>query len=329
MKKSVLSRTIIRKIKEYVGTILWNNFTYIKRENSLTVLMLHRVFTDNKLVIGDKNLCISAGKLEKVINVLSSKFTFCDLYNRPSILNNCSLSITFDDGWQDNYPFAMQYLVKKHIPFTIFLTAGLINTNKNLWFHSLDILADFVETVKIIDFFKETIPCSEKTENLTDMINQLKKYPIGKIESFIDKAENRFNINLMESQQRTLLNWDEITELTNAEASFGSHGMKHAIMPVLNDTEMIFEAAQSWNVLQNRIKTFIPIYSFPNGSYSKECIDICKKYGYKSGLSANLQMQQFDDNFKIIPRISISEQMSISLIKYRICSAHLKKKQVR
>lgn len=327
MGKTDFVRKIVRNVREATGHILWKYFSNtIIRKNTLTVLMLHRVIPNADNLIGDHHLCISTSKLETTLDSLRKKLTPYDLYDRPVTLPDRGMSITFDDGWQDNYTVAKQVFFKNGIPFTIFLTAGLIGTNKNLWFHALDLLFNSVEHQRIVGYFRDLLPIPDKINDISEIIPALKKLQINKIDDIISDAEKKFNIIVRNSQEPTILTWAQVAELAECGATFGSHGIRHAIMPVLNTAGKLFEAEESWKVLKSKVKTFIPVYSFPNGLYSKECIDICKKCGYKFGLSANLDMQQYDENFKILPRISIGEAMSVNFIKYKICLAHLRKR---
>src|SRR5690606_32629403 len=51
--------------------------------------------------------------------------------NRRNAGRACA--VTFDDGWRDNYQFALPVLVETRTPATVFLVSDLIGTDRLFW----------------------------------------------------------------------------------------------------------------------------------------------------------------------------------------------------
>lgn len=74
-------------------------------------------------------------------------------YQRPTL--------TFDDGYRDNYEIAYPILKKFDVPFTIFVTTGLIDRTRTLptWWH---VLEDVIDRNVFIEYKGVTLASSTK-----------------------------------------------------------------------------------------------------------------------------------------------------------------------
>jgi peptidoglycan/xylan/chitin deacetylase (PgdA/CDA1 family) len=101
----------------------WNIISPIRnyfRNNWFTVILYHKIEPE---------------LFRKHVNYYESNFRICHLnllkkhfkYNTPLPRN--TLIITFDDGWRSNYDL-LPIIEEKRVPITIFITTGLIGTNK-------------------------------------------------------------------------------------------------------------------------------------------------------------------------------------------------------
>ena len=69
--------------------------------------------------------------LKKKFEVVHLEELLSNVLSGRQIGRHCA--ITFDDGWLDNYTQAFPILTKYQIPATIFLSTGLIGTNRLFW----------------------------------------------------------------------------------------------------------------------------------------------------------------------------------------------------
>jgi peptidoglycan/xylan/chitin deacetylase (PgdA/CDA1 family) len=95
-----------------------------------------------------------------------------DFYENGAPLPDRCLFITFDDGWKSNYEL-LPFLEERGIPITIFLTTGLIGSNKSpaplLAYNSLD--SEDVDTVDYPSFGDRTLLTSEEIREMSDHVN--------------------------------------------------------------------------------------------------------------------------------------------------------------
>jgi peptidoglycan/xylan/chitin deacetylase (PgdA/CDA1 family) len=102
---------------------IWGTLTPLRnfvRRNWFTFILYHQI--EPKL-------------FEKHIKYLEKQYNITNLehlrkhYQDGSPLPRNPLFITFDDGWRSNYKL-LSFIKKKQVPVTIFLTLGLLGTNK-------------------------------------------------------------------------------------------------------------------------------------------------------------------------------------------------------
>ena len=300
--------------------------------------MFHRVLDTNHHNSFDIDICITCNNFDEIITFLKRHFEIVDIMEgieRKDFKKHIPCAITFDDGWLDNYEFAFPILKKHGVPATIFLCAGMVGTHRKFWFErTFNLINNVVKNKngfsQIKKYFEVIIP-KERLETIEDkkaflwqINNELKKKHPHHISDFIDEAEAHFSVK--QDENRSLMNWKEIREMSGANISFGSHGMNHHILTVLTKEERYYEIKQSKKILDGKDINFVPIFSFPNGNYDQETIDIAEEAGYKILLTASINKCGEGQSKDLRHRINISNLTPTTLnqIFYQIIRAKIK-----
>ena len=104
---------------------------------SARILYYHRVNDDNDPFFP----AISTELFDRQMQYISRLYWVVSLADLVGHLNGgpveTVVSVTFDDGYQDNYLSAYPILKKYGIPATIFLTTGSIDSREPVWFEQL------------------------------------------------------------------------------------------------------------------------------------------------------------------------------------------------
>jgi len=107
-----------------------------RRPGSLVVLMYHRVLPKDSparrteqpgMYVSPETLDLHLGELKRHFELVHLD----DWLRRAearSTLPRLACAITFDDGWRDNYDFALPVLARHGAPATIFLVSSYIGT---------------------------------------------------------------------------------------------------------------------------------------------------------------------------------------------------------
>lgn len=191
-----------------------------------------------------------------------------------------SVIITIDDGFKENYKL-LPLIKKYNLPVTIFLTSGIINTNKQFW-------------------FKFNHPDLSK-ENLKNISN---KERISLLNGLGFDYQKEYELPIA-------LNKDQILDM-KGDVNFQSHTMSHPILPSCNDDEADFEIGESKKVLEEEYGLNINSFAFPNGDYSVRDLELVKSHGYKCSLITEPGFNTKKSDIFRLKRISVRENPSKS-----------------
>jgi poly-beta-1,6-N-acetyl-D-glucosamine N-deacetylase len=222
----------------------------------------------------------------QVLGFLNSKYHFISLKEYifsedRKKLQGKSAIFTLDDGLVSNYDL-LPLLKEMKIPCTIFVSTGIINTNRHFWWH--DILNDENQ----IKYYKQL----RNSERKLELFNNL------------GFDENRVYMD------RQALNKNEIEEMSSV-VDFQSHAIYHPIITKCDDDEAYREIVCSKSFLEKEFGFFIYAFSFPNGSFGIREINLVKNAGYKCALTTREGYNKLTSDRYTLKRISLCNILNI------------------
>lgn len=318
----------------------------ILTKGKIIILMYHRVLDGKDELNIQPGMYVTSHVFEEQIKFLISSFKIISFYELLQRLKNATIEhnsryciITFDDGWRDNFINAYPILKKYNIPATIFLPSSYIDTTNWFWPERLTFLLTHMTLSKLSEITKKDIfeiteqhginharkklnqiSNSPGTDNsvLDAIIENLKTRPESQIESLIGRLQEILGMDF--PQQRILLSWQEIDEMSRNGITFGSHTVSHRILTKLSIKEKEAELVKSFEALKDAKINFIPIFSYPNGDYDQQTIDIVKRCGYRGAVTTQYGSNNSHTDPFLLKRIGIHQDISStkSLFSFRI-----------
>jgi peptidoglycan/xylan/chitin deacetylase (PgdA/CDA1 family) len=205
-----------------------------------------------------------------------------------------TVTITFDDGYQNNYDVAFPILREARLPATIFLTTGPVNTSDTFWFsrlnhalaqtkepyfnwggHRFDLsgsVAKAQASVAIKTMLKELAQPQLLTE-LRKIILDLGDDPDHPLES---------------GSPFRVLNHEAIADmLASGLIELGAH--THAILSRLSPQERLVEIERSLTEIHKLIGRPCELFAYPNGchgDYDAETIKTLEAQGARAAVTA-------------------------------------------
>jgi len=258
------------------GILRYSGLSFLLREfiqkDKVTILLFHNIVPEGADIIFKylKNN-YSLISLERFVRSLENK----------EVLPDKSLVITFDDGFIENYKL-IPIFDKFKIPVTIFLTAGVIDTNRRFWF---------------------------KYEGLTSSRKRILKQLSNRKRIKMLQAEG-FD-QLHEYNNPMALTKNQINEMSEF-IDFQSHTMFHPSLSKCTDKEIYDELLLSKEKLEKEYGFDINKIAYPSGDYSEKVIKIAKEVGYNCGITVDYGFNSRETDLFKLKRLSVNDASDIN-----------------
>ncbi len=300
-----------------------------RRPGSLVVLMYHRVLPKESPArkTEEPGMYLSPETFDLHLSELKRRFELVHLdewlhrarEGRP--LPQLACAITFDDGWRDNYEFALPVLVKHRAPATIFLVSSYVGTMQRFWPNRLMSLLDkaFAEPGSV-DF-------PEPLRGIVGPMLVRAERRGALLEDDIDRAIQGAKV-LDEEQIRSLveetakicgdsagaaeiLSWSDVAQMAaTGLVRFGSHTMTHLRLGGrVSSQELEREIAGSRSELRDISGQEIDLFCYPNGETSPEALDWVRHH-YLGAVTTRTGWHTPGRDPHLIRRIGVHEDVS-------------------
>ena len=219
--------------------------------------------------------------------------------------------VTFDDGYADNFLYALPILKQWKIPATFFVASGFLNGG-TMW----------------NDIVLETIRHPE-LDHLNLQSVGLKQYPLKNLEQrqqlvaellpvikymepdqrnevtdcLVELADNRLPDNLM-------MNTEQLRQLHGSSGmEIGAHTVSHPILSSLDDDQAEHEISTGRQQLSGLLDgAEIRYFAYPNGKpgqdFNNTHADIVKKLGFKAAVTTRWSSATTESDLYQLPRFT-------------------------
>lgn len=270
-----------------------HRFSGLTRTPKLWVLMYHRILPveDIRYHLEEPGMIVTPDTFAMHLRQLKQYFDLMDLSDWLSLreqgqpLPQRACAITFDDGWHDNYEFALPLIKHEKTPITLFTVVEKISTDFQFWPNLISALlaSNALSAMKKHPLFERAlsqIPAiadSNNREYMAAVINTLKQNNDAEIFSAL--AEIDWQKQLSFELPRGLMNWEEVQTMANSGlVKLGSHTCTHRRLNAdLSKADVIHEIVDSKSILAERVKNSVNIFCFPNGDYNKDTLDTVRE----------------------------------------------------
>jgi peptidoglycan/xylan/chitin deacetylase (PgdA/CDA1 family) len=323
----------IKQIIKYLMCVVlyYTGIVYLFGSRKPLILTYHRVVTDPESCCSQPGMTVSGEIFKKQLRYIDKSMTvvsleqLVDSIETGRIVRCCVL--TFDDGWLDVYQNAFPVMRALKIPATIFLATGFVGTDSNYWPERLTASVAILGSCSRDLYNELTIRCKPAAEMLMtalkcpnpdlltgtlDRIIELLKYipdedRAGFIEA-IEKAAVRQDAGTTRS--RSILNWQEIAEMSEHDITYGAHTVNHVILTEVPESVAMQEIQESKSAIESRTGLTCNLFSYPNGDWDPEVRDIVEKCGYRAGVTTERTAITASCDLFTLGRVNVHDGMS-------------------
>lgn len=265
----------------------------IRNRKTLTIIMFHRVLdpADPRWKTCDPDYTISAGLFSQCLELLVRHYAIVSLEDLLKARDSGiplpprALLITFDDGWQDNFQYALPVLERMRLPAALFVVGAAV-----------DRASAFFQEQMIAAWRRGTLGPEElkamsglvggrvaSSDDPAD-IAALRRM-IAALESLTVEARHqvlgRFS-SVLEDGERYFLSTDELRSMSRAGIRIGAHGMTHT--PLTRAGSVAGELLQARDRLSSLLgepPASIDTLSCPHGKYDAQVVRSALDAGYR------------------------------------------------
>jgi peptidoglycan/xylan/chitin deacetylase (PgdA/CDA1 family) len=218
--------------------------------------------------------------------------------------------ITCDDGFVNNMLIG-EIANSAHIPWSLFISAGVVGTENGLWSQELALLLLHGETAKVEALDKIwTFKCRRDREfGFRSILSAMKAMPAKLRRETLDNIRQQFPNH---ETQRLLhnfpslqtLSWEQIRQLTIAGVEVASHGVDHEIHHTQQEPGTRWrELTESKSELTKRLGRSCAYFAFPNGDFAPTSADEVERAGYTLGFTTHRDTVVKGANPYLLPRL--------------------------
>lgn len=342
MATNILDSTIFRAnalnflsplINSLGMTLTYRKISELLGRQSVAILMYHRVAEPSW---GTKNLFIKTisatpRQFEEQLRFLCSRFKVLSLekyiylaISSKKISPNTAI-ITFDDGYRDNFLYAFPLLKKYRLPATIFLTSGLIGTNRLPWWDRIKwhISQTCLPEVVFngIGPLLLTTPL-EKHKAIYLILREFKLLHPDEIKPKLQELIGQLGCNFAnEPREQLFLSWDEVRQMYRQGITFGAHTVSHPNLAKLDTKEIIRELSESKQAIEAEVQTSVRTFAYPfgqNGHFDTRTKELLKNAGFLCALTTLYGRQDLSGDLYQVRRIPLFYYHNTNVFKAKI-----------
>ncbi len=296
---------------------------FLKRKK-LIIFLFHGVIDKNPFKIRNytkKHLLIK--EFVEVLDDLNKKGTCISLDEVYSTLikkkdfKDYSYSITFDDGFYNNFKIAAPILKKKKLSATFYLTTSFISENEMSWIDKIEHMIENEKKESNISIFNKKFKiCNNKKSkiNFLNLIRTLAKRNPTNFNELVLNIKKQLNykgkLNNLHNIIDKKMNWNHVKKLDLCKNfTIGGHTFSHPVLSFLKNNAAKYEINKSINDIKKNTKIKIKHFSYPEGlkhTYGKREINLLKKRGIRICPSANFGANNKNTNPFNLKRIFVN-----------------------
>ena len=320
-----------------------NNFISLGRKflGKAIILLYHRV---SNLKPDVQVLCVSPENFIEQMTILKEQYnpiSLLQLYeaSRKGKIPPRSVVLTFDDGYVDNFHDLKPILDDIGIPATVFVTAGLVDGDKEFWWHELEqLILSEIELPKEIVLkiqnkeYHWELTSSEQTgknikslsldwgvedpspaksrqriySDLTPLMNRMNK---DDREFLLQTLRDCSRFQPKTREKHRVMSSDELMQLIKGDlVDIGAHTLWHSPLPYLTKEEQWLEIKGSKDRLEKIIGRPIRSFAYPFSNkigFNQTTLDLVQSAGFQVACAYAQGQVRFRSNPFQFPRFLV------------------------
>ncbi len=317
----------------------------LKRENpTAVVLMYHRI---SEYETDPWDLCVTPSNFDDQLRLVKKNFDIIPMHHLAGRLLRREpvkglASITFDDGYQDNYDHARKILLDHNIPATFFFTTLFRQSHKKYWWDELEqlilrepILPEFANMVIGSESISSCLSPAHILSASTEEENRRWRYgqppSNSRLRLFVDLWTRMKEMRVSERNMALeavkvwacvpsvstppIMTEDHIRDLTSDSLfEAGAHSVNHPALGTLTTAEQKSEIEDSKRQLEDILAHPVSGFAYPYGHYDGNTPKLVEGAGFRFAVTTCARFVARRDSPFEIPRYHVRDVTGTQLL---------------
>lgn len=223
---------------------------------------------------------------------------------------------TIDDGYRDNHEHAWPVFRELNCPFTIFISPAITDGVCELWWRGLEALIAGTPhlSVDVGDqhFELDTLSDAQKTHAFDKLYWPVRQLPEQHQRAWIRTICADHGISMDALCRSAAMTWDEVRDIASDPlCTIGAHTINHYAVARLDPADVIAEAEQSRDRIEQELGTRPDFFAYPYGdetSAGPRDFELIRQAGFTAAVTTRKGMMfpEHKDHLTALPRVSLN-----------------------
>ncbi len=224
---------------------------------------------------------------------------------------------TMDDGYQDNFSTALPIFRKHNVPFTVYVSTGIIDRTAVLWWEHLEEIIRHQEKIGLSlvgrQFDYPTSTVDEKYHAFDAIYWYLRGLSQSDQQTAIAELLGKFDIDPAKLCEECAMTWESLHELAQDDlVTIGAHTVSHYALSKLSPGEVNDEVVKGRQILAEKLgKLPAEHFAYPfgdSGSAAGREFNILNKSGFLTSTTTRkgILFPEHRDHLHALPRVSLN-----------------------
>jgi peptidoglycan/xylan/chitin deacetylase (PgdA/CDA1 family) len=253
-----------------------------------------------------------------------------------------AIAVTFDDGFANNYTVALPILQRYGVPFTVFLTSGMIGTpGAQLWTERVsraNYLTDRPSLTlalegRMVSFALGSAKAREQaSRRVLRVLKRTSPEARDRTLSAIEDACGRPELGPGDLERYAFLSWPQARALAAAGVELGSHTVTHPVLSTLDPPRLWTEITESKRTIEAQLGSRCATFAYPNGSdadFGARDRQALEAAGYRCALALGGRSNGRTADLFALERLNVGRQFDQAMFEATLCGVLTAARRVR
>jgi len=230
-----------------------------------------------------------------------------------------TVSLTFDDGYADNYHFAFPVLSRHRLPATVFLATGHVGGARGLfwWDEVARWRSERIRQVEIEGLGLRRVDLRSHRDRL---IRDLKTLPVDEITRRVGQASVRAGVRPAPEAEGDFLTWEQVREMDKAGIRFGAHTVSHCLLPRETPARRRNEIEESRRTVERETGRPCTLFCYPDGAETDAVAREVEAAGFAGALATRARDVVPGPGFDPyrVPRKCVNYRAGMTVFRFRL-----------